>query len=236
MYINSKSTVCLDNQNISTFIQDITEGINGTVSSYTFNLTFSNPECDSILITFTATSCNSGVCTLEDNTIIRCFNESSEVVVTVFASNILGDGITSDPILVGKNTTIYACMTFNISLSFTHCECVYIETSNELLLFAYFEASNNTFICQFLQRYFDNKSCIIKYGTINITSQSCDIRSETRNSSNNTLTDIVTVSLPTSMLTLLPTESELCFVAIGNIANFTIAVEGRFRIPAAGRG
>ena len=115
-----------------------------------------------------------------------------------------------------------------------HCECVYTETSNELLLIAYFEASNNIFICQFVQRYFDNKSCIIKYGTINISNQSCDIQSETRNSSNNTLTDTVTVSLSTPMLTLLPTESELCFVAIGKTANFTIAVEGRFSV--SGRG
>ena len=89
-------------------------------------------------------------------------------------------------------------------------------------------------MCQFVQGHFDNKSCIIKYGIINVSNQCCDIRSETRNSSNNTLTDIVTVSLPTSILTLPPTESELCFVAIGNIANFTIAVKGTFSIPGRG--
>ena len=104
------------------------------------------------------------------------------------------------------------------------------ETSNELVFIAYFESSNNTFICQFVQRYFDSKLCIIKYGIINISSQSCDIRSETRNSSNNTLTDTVTVSVPMSMLTLLPTESELCFVAIGKTANFTTAIEGTFSV------
>ena len=101
-----------------------------------------------------------------------------------------------------------------------------------MVFYAHFEASNNTFICQFAQieRYFDNKSCIIKYGTVNISRQSCDIRNETRNSSNNTLTDIVTVLIPT----LPPTESELCFVAIGKTVNFTIAVEGRFSV--SGRG
>ena len=112
----------------------------------------------------------------------------------------------------------------------------YTDTTNELVFYAHFEASNNTFICQFAQieRYLDNKSCVIKYGTINISSQSCDIRNETRNSSSNTLTDTVTVLIPTSMLTLLPTESELCFVAIGKTANFTTAVEGRLSV--SGRG
>ena len=96
-------------QSVLTFIQTISdsEGIDGSVSSYIFNFTFSNPECDSILITVPITSCNSGVCTLEDNTIIHCFSESSEVVVTAFASNILGESLTSDPIYISMCINIY---------------------------------------------------------------------------------------------------------------------------------
>ena len=94
-----------------------------------------------------------------------------------------------------------------------------------MLFHAFFDASKNSFSCQFTEGYYSNgKSCIIKYGIINVSSQSCDFRNETRNSSNNTLTDTVTVLIPT----LPPTESELCFVAIGKTANFTIAIEGTF--------
>ena len=78
------------------------------MSSYIFNLTFSNPECGSILITVSVTSCKSGVCTLEDKSIICCFSESSaEVVVTAFASNLLGDGLPSDAIHIDLG--IYVC-------------------------------------------------------------------------------------------------------------------------------
>ena len=81
----------------------------------------------------------------------------------------------------------------------------------------------NSFSCQFTEGYyFGKKLCLIKYGIINISNQSCDIKYETRNISDNTLTDIVTVLI----LTLPPTESEYCFIAIGKTANFTIAVEG----------
>ena len=96
-----------------------------------------------------------------------------------------------------------------------------------MLFHAFFDASKNSFSCQFTEGYyFGNKLCLIKYGIINISNQSCDIKYETRNISDNTLTDIVTVLI----LTLPPTESEseLCFVAIGKTANFTIAVEGTF--------
>ena len=79
------------------------------MSSYTFNLTFSNPECDSILFTVSVTSCKSGICTLEVKSIIHCFSESSaEVVVTAFASNILGDGSISDAIHIDLGTYVYS--------------------------------------------------------------------------------------------------------------------------------
>ena len=49
---------------------------------------------------------------------------------------------------------------------------------------------------------------------------------ETRNISDNTLTDNVTIFIPT----LPPTESEFCFIAIGRVGNLTIAVEGSFSV------
>ena len=101
-----------------------------------------------------------------------------------------------------------------------------------MLFHAFFDASKNSFLCQFTEGYyFDNKSCIIKYGIVNVSNQSCDIINETRNSSNNTLTDTVTVLIPT----LPPTESEYCFIAIGKIRTFTIAVEGTFSTEFEGK-
>ena len=96
-----------------------------------------------------------------------------------------------------------------------------------MLFHAVFEASKSSFLCRFIKgNYFQSKSCVIKYGIINVSNQSCDIKYETRNSSNNTLTDAVTVLIPTLPQAL--SESELCFIATGKTENFTIAVEGTF--------
>ena len=96
-----------------------------------------------------------------------------------------------------------------------------------MLFHVVFETSKNSFLCQFTEGYyFESKSCLIKYGILNISNQSCDIINGTRNSSDNTLTDTVTVLIPTLPQAL--SESELCFIAIGKTANFTIAIEGTF--------
>ena len=96
-----------------------------------------------------------------------------------------------------------------------------------MLFHVVFETSKNSFSCQFTEGYyFESKSCLIKYGILNVSNQNCDIINETRNSSNSTLTDAVTVLLPTLPQAL--SESELCFIIIGKTANFTIAVEGTF--------
>ena len=113
-----------------------------------------------------------------------------------------------------------------INSVFIHVYTSNAETSN-MLFHAVFYASTNSFTCQFaVGYYFDKKSCIIKYGIIDVSYQSCDIQIETRNITDNTLTDTVTVLLPT----LPPTESEYCFIAIGRVGNLTIAVEGTFSV------
>ena len=126
MCMNSKSIMLMQTTKLFyiNFVQDVSKGIDGSVSSYTFNFTYSNSECGSILIPFSATSCKSGVCTLEDKSIICCFSESSEVVVTAFASNILGDGVPSDAIHIGRSSqqAIQSCT----SLFITNILCVYI--------------------------------------------------------------------------------------------------------------
>ena len=76
----------------------ISEGIDGSVKTYTFNLTYSNSECGRSLTghdTISFSSCESEVCsyTLETSDSLSCFDHSSQVMLTVFASNILGDGL-----------------------------------------------------------------------------------------------------------------------------------------------
>ena len=95
-----------------------------------------------------------------------------------------------------------------------------------MLFHTFFDASKNSFSCVFTEGYYFDKSCLIKYGINNCSNQNCEINNETRNFSDNTLTDTVTVLLPT----LPPTESEYCFIAIGRVGNLTIAVEGTFSI------
>ena len=102
-----------------------------------------------------------------------------------------------------------------------------------MLFHAVFDASKNSFTCQFaVGYYFDTKSCIIKYGIIDVSYQSCDIQIETRNISNNTLSDNVTILIPT----LSPTESKYCFIAIGKVGNLSIAVEGTFSVKGKRSG
>ena len=46
-----------------------------------------------------------------------------------------------------------------------------------MLFHAVFDAPTNSFTCQFAEGYyFDHKSCIIKYGIIDVSYQSCDIQ------------------------------------------------------------
>ena len=97
-----------------------------------------------------------------------------------------------------------------------------------MLFHTFFDASKNSFSCVFTRGYYFDKSCLIKYGINNCSNQNCDIKNETRNISDNTFTDTVTVLIPT----LPPTESEYCFIAIGRVGNLTIAIEGTFSIKS----
>ena len=82
----------------------ISEGIDGSVKTYTFNLTYSNSECSHNLKTVPVSSCESEVCsyTLESLASLSCFDRSSQVMLTVFASNILGDGLPSNVSYIGN--------------------------------------------------------------------------------------------------------------------------------------
>ena len=89
----------------------ISEGIDGSVKTYTFNLTYTNSKCghnnNIILTTVPASSCESTytrICsyTFGNLTSHSCFDDSSQLIVTVFASNILGDGLPSNALRVGK--------------------------------------------------------------------------------------------------------------------------------------
>ena len=101
---------------------------------------------------------------------------------------------------------------------------LYPETTNKLFK-VHFEKSKNRFTCQFIDYNYENKSCFIMYGVINSNDQSCNIKNETGNSSDNTLVDTVTVSILAVQSEL---SAEFCFTAIGTTENFTIAVEGNF--------
>ena len=75
----------------------ISEGIDGSVKSYTFNLTYSNSRCGRTSNSVLLPSCKSDVCsyTFDQKNLLPCFDDSTQVIVTVFASNVLGDGLPS---------------------------------------------------------------------------------------------------------------------------------------------
>ena len=81
----------------------ISEGIDGSVKTYTFNFTYSNSKCGHALETVPITSCENEVCsyTLETLDSLSFFYRSSQVMLTVFASNVLGDGLPSNLSYIG---------------------------------------------------------------------------------------------------------------------------------------
>ena len=92
-------------------IQDvfsISEGIDGSVRTYTFNITYSNSKCGRISNSVLLPSCESEVCSYMFNqkNLLPCFDDSTQVVVTVFASNVLGDGLPSQ---ASQNIGSYIC-------------------------------------------------------------------------------------------------------------------------------
>ena len=64
----------------------------------------------------------------------------------------------------------------------------------------------------------------MKYGVNDPTTHNCHLENEARNSSNNSLSNTVTVSIPP----LAKNALEFCFIARGSAAMFTVAVEGTF--------
>ena len=90
----------------------IAEGIDGSVNSYTFDFRFSNSNCGSIQSnTVSVSSCESEVCSYMLETLASstksCFDRSSQVMLTVFASNILGDGLPSNISYIGNIKGVY---------------------------------------------------------------------------------------------------------------------------------
>ena len=87
-----------------TYIQDsfnISDGIDGSVTSYTITIFSSTGEsCDSI--TLQASTCGEEIYNYRlENLTSSCYSSSSQVMLTVFASNIIGDGVPSVPTFVG---------------------------------------------------------------------------------------------------------------------------------------
>ena len=83
------------------------------MNSYTFNLTYSNSKCGRISNTLLVSSCEDEICsyTFENFISDLCKSEASHMIVTVFASNILGDGLPSNPLRLGICTiTLTAVM------------------------------------------------------------------------------------------------------------------------------
>ena len=107
-------------------IQDVSftlEGVDGLETTFTFNLTYlySTPGCgiESISINVPLSSCDDEICTLtlNENTIVHCFDDS-ELLVTALASNILGSSLSSDAIQIGMCTAV--------KLKLISYECVHI--------------------------------------------------------------------------------------------------------------
>ena len=208
----------------------ISEGIDGSVTSYTFNLTYSNSNCGHTLKTVPVSSCKSGTCNYTFDQIPflpNCSANSSHVILTVYGSNILGSGLPSN--------ASYICMYMYFSMILFMYVYAYIPraaTINEYLQVS-FDPSRSRFSCLFAEGVGirnGSKSCNIVYGLkdpVTDESNGCfssvnSVKSKAENTTNSFMTYTVTVYVPTL--------TEFCFVAIGTVATFSVAVEGTFKI------
>ena len=83
----------------------ISEGIDGSATNYTITYSVSDSTSERIIlcdsVTISASACTSGQCNHIFDIPSACFNlNSTMLVITVFASNILGDGLSSEPFLL----------------------------------------------------------------------------------------------------------------------------------------
>ena len=77
----------------------ISDGFDGSATNYTiiYSDSASGRPCDSV--TISASACINGLCNHMFDIPSACFNFDS-VIITVFASNVLGDGPSSEPIFL----------------------------------------------------------------------------------------------------------------------------------------
>ena len=79
----------------------ISEGIDGSATNYTITYSVSDSTSERIMlcdsVTISASACTSGQCNHTFDIPLACFNSNSIMLITVFASNVLGDGLSSKP-------------------------------------------------------------------------------------------------------------------------------------------
>ena len=90
-----------------------------------------------------------------------------------------------------------------------------------------FDVSTSSFLCQFSNLENAPKSCKIIYGHRHPITHRCLSLIMAQNSTNNNVSDTVTVFVPS--LEYMGSDSEFCFTAIGTTGAFTVAVEGTIR-------
>ena len=79
-------------------IYNISDGIDGSTTSYTFNITFLDSDlgCSGLLAVLPISSCINGICNitldLTHRTSLPCYMHPSQPEVAVYASNVLTDG------------------------------------------------------------------------------------------------------------------------------------------------
>ena len=79
----------------------ISEGIDGSATNYTITYSVSDSTSERIIlcdsVTISASVCISRECNHTFDVPSACFNSNSIMLITVFASNVLGDGLSSEP-------------------------------------------------------------------------------------------------------------------------------------------
>ena len=89
---------------------NISDGIDGSITYYTSNISFSDSEsnCTSSTTTLPVSFCVDEVCTitLANLTSLPCYEHSSQAEVAVYASNVLTDGLPSMTSLLSMFSTL----------------------------------------------------------------------------------------------------------------------------------
>ena len=192
---------------------NISDGIDGSATSYTVQYSDSvyGYKCGSA--TIPASGCQGSICTHVFDVSSSSCPSSADVNITVSATNILGEGLSSVPMSIGI---------FNLHSILTHILINGHTVAFNYLVSVEVDLYSSTVTCKFLNQHEVNmKSCIIEYGS----SKSCH-NLPFSSKKNETVFSTISIDLDTHAGFF--DERMYCYIITANNGTHTTKIHGQF--------